>query len=100
MNESMMILIQDKFRQRRKHLARLARHLAPPELQLWEKDEEEDDRGSKHGMAMLRQLSLGTSLSISTLTDCGLQPVGSDGETAEDMSEATFSERHCGVMTR
>ena len=88
----MMIVIQDKSRLRRKHLGRLRRHLAPPELHLWEKEEEEvEDRGSKHGMAVLRQLSLGTSLSTSTLTDCGFPPVYSDGDTV-DTSEAISPE--------
>ncbi|XP_071321560.1 ciliogenesis and planar polarity effector 1 [Trachinotus anak] len=99
-NELMMVLIQDKRRQRRKHLGRLRRHLAPPELHLWEKEEEEDDRGNKHGMAMLRQLSLGTTLSTSTLTDCGFPPVCSDGDTAENTSEAISPEQHSQPMTR
>lgn len=77
----MMILIQDKRRQRRKHLGRLQRHLAPTVLHLWEKEEEEEDRGSKNEMTMLRQLSLGTSVSTSTLSECGLHPLCSDGET-------------------
>ncbi|XP_042251450.1 ciliogenesis and planar polarity effector 1 isoform X3 [Thunnus maccoyii] len=92
-NELMIILLQDKLRQRRKHLGRLQRHLAAPELHLWEKEEEEEDRGSKHGMAMLRQLSLGTSLSTSTLTDCGFPPLCSDGDTAENTSEAVSPEQ-------
>ncbi|XP_022617819.1 protein JBTS17 [Seriola dumerili] len=99
-NELMMILIQDKHRQRRKHLGRLRRHLGPPELHLWEKEEEEDDRGGKHGMAILRQLSLGTSLSTSTLTDCGFPSVCSDGDTTENTSEAISPEQHCQPMTR
>ncbi|XP_034565265.1 ciliogenesis and planar polarity effector 1 isoform X2 [Notolabrus celidotus] len=90
-SDLMIMVIQDKRRQRGKHLKRLKRHLAPPELHLWEKEEEEEDRGSKHGIAMLRQLSLGTTLSTSTLTDCGFPPVGSDGDTA-DTSEAISSE--------
>lgn len=96
----MMIVIQDKRRQRRKHLGRLRRHLAPPELHLWEKEEEEEDRGSRHGMAVLRQLSLGTSLSTSTLTDCGFPPVCSDGDTADNTSEAISPERHSRAVTR
>ncbi|XP_040012827.1 ciliogenesis and planar polarity effector 1 [Xiphias gladius] len=99
-NELMMIQIQDKHRQRRKHLGRLRRHLAPPELHLWEKEEEEEDKGSKHRMAMLKQLSLGTSLSNSTLTDCGFPPVCSDGDTAENTSAAISPEQHCRPMTR
>lgn len=96
----MMVLIQHKRRQRRKHLGRLQRHLAPPELNLWEKEEEEEDRGSKHGMAMLRQLSLGTSLSTSTLTDHGFPPVCSDGDTADNTSEAVSPDLHNRAMTR
>ncbi|XP_051268723.1 ciliogenesis and planar polarity effector 1 isoform X1 [Dicentrarchus labrax] len=99
-NEVMMIVIQDKRRQRRKHLGRLQRHLATPELHLWEKEEEEEDRGSKHGMAVLRQLSLGTSLSTSTLTDCGYPPVCSDGDTADNTSEAISPEVHSRAKTR
>lgn len=99
-NELMMIVIQDKRRQRRKHLGRLQRHLAYPELHLWEKEAEEEDRGSKHGMAMLRQLSLGTSLSTSTLTDCGFPPVCSDGDTADNASEAISPETHSRAIAR
>ncbi|XP_062290536.1 ciliogenesis and planar polarity effector 1 [Scomber scombrus] len=93
-NELMIILLQDKLRQRRKHLGRLKRHLAAPELHLWEKEEEEEEKGSKHGMAMLRQLSLGTSLSTSTLTDCGFPPLCSDVDTAENTSEAVSPEQN------
>lgn len=96
----MIILLQDKLRQRRKHLKRLQRHLAAPELHLWEKEEEEEDKGSKHGMAMLRQLSLGTSLSTSTLTDCGFPPLCSDGDTAENTSEAVSPEQQSRSINR
>lgn len=96
----MMILIQDKRRQRRKHLSRLRRHLGPPELRLWEKEEEEEERASKHGMAMLGQLSLGTSLSTSTLTDGGFPPVCSDGDTADNTSEAVSPETHNRAIAR
>ncbi|XP_031711728.1 ciliogenesis and planar polarity effector 1 isoform X1 [Anarrhichthys ocellatus] len=99
-NELMMIVIQDKFRQRRKHLGRLMRHLAPLELRLWENEEEQDDRGSKHGMAMLRQLSLGTSLSTSTLTDCGFPSLYSDGDTVDNTYEAVSPEMHSRATTR
>lgn len=93
-NEAMMVLIQDKRRQRRKHLARLRRHLAPLELHLWEKVEEEEERGSRRGLDMLRQLSLATSLSNSTLTDCGYPPLCSDGDTVENTSEAFSPDLH------
>ncbi|KAM8829024.1 ciliogenesis and planar polarity effector 1 [Spinachia spinachia] len=99
-NELMMIVIQDKARLRRKHLGRLKRHLAPPELHLWEKEEEQDARGSKHGVAMLRPLSLGTNLSTSTLTDRGFPPVCGDADTADNTSEATSPDLHSKVTTR
>ncbi|CAG5867458.1 unnamed protein product [Menidia menidia] len=86
----MMLLIRDKFRQRRKHLARLRRHLAPPVLHLWEKEEEEED----NGMAVIRQPSL------STLTDFGDQPVGSDVEPAENTSHAVSPQKHGRSLTR
>ncbi|XP_068429824.1 ciliogenesis and planar polarity effector 1 isoform X2 [Clinocottus analis] len=100
LNELMIIVIQDKFRQRRKHLGRLTRHLGPLELHLWEKEELQDDRGIKHGMAMLRQFSLGTSLSTSTLTDCGLPLVYSDGDTVDTTSDAISPEMHRRATTR
>ena len=96
----MMIDLQDKRRQRRKHLGRLQRHLARTELHLWEKEEEEEDRGSKHGMAMLKQLSLGTTLSTSTLTDCGFPLVCSEGETADNTSEAISPGTHSEAIAR
>nr|XP_046231509.1 ciliogenesis and planar polarity effector 1 isoform X2 [Scatophagus argus] len=99
-SELMMIAIQDKRRQRRKHLGRLQRHLARPELHLWEKEEEEEDKGSKHGISVLRQLSLGTSLSTSTLTDCGFPPVCSDGDTVDNTSEAISPERNSRAKAR
>ncbi|XP_030599039.1 ciliogenesis and planar polarity effector 1 isoform X3 [Archocentrus centrarchus] len=96
-SELMGILIQDKHRQRRKHLARLGRHLGPLVLNLWEKEEEEDD--GEHETATLGQLSLGTSLSTSTITDYGLPSVRSDGDTAEDTSRAISPEQHCRALT-
>uniref|UniRef100_A0A7N8WQ10 Ciliogenesis and planar polarity effector 1 n=1 Tax=Mastacembelus armatus TaxID=205130 RepID=A0A7N8WQ10_9TELE len=87
-------------RQRRKHLGRLQRHLSPLELHLWEKEEEEEDRGSKHGMATLGQFSLGTSLSTSTLTDCGFPSVCSDGDAAEKTYETLSPEQNCKPKTR
>lgn len=80
----LMTVIQNKHRLREKYLTHLQRHLAPPELRLWEKEEE--DRESKQGMAMLRPL--GTSLSSCTLTDCGIPQMCSEGDTEENTSEA------------
>lgn len=89
--EIMMVVIQDKLRLRKKHFGRLRRHLVSLELHLWAKEVENEDYRSKHGMAMLRQLSMGTSLSTSTVTDCGLLPLYSDAETTENTSEAPVS---------
>lgn len=80
-----MILVQERLRQRRKDLKRLARHLAPLELYLWEREEEQDRGGGGQGaLALLERFSLGASLSNSTLTDCGRPLVYSDGDTAEN----------------
>lgn len=95
-----MTAIQDKRRLRQKHLRHLQRHLAPPELRLWEKQEEEEDRESKHGMAMLRQLSLGTSLSSCTLTDCGSPQMCSEEDTEGHTSEAASPESHSRATSR
>lgn len=96
----MLTLIQDKRRLRQKHLRRLQRHLAPPELHLWEKLEEEEDRESKHGMALLRQLSLGTSLSSCTLTDPGSSQMCSEEDTEDNTSEAAPPETHSRATSR
>lgn len=83
--DTMMILIQDQLRQRRRELRRLAKYLgASPEPYLWEREEEEDRGGAA---SILKHLSLGTSLSDSTLTDCGHPLVYSEGDTAETLSE-------------
>lgn len=89
-----MTLIQDKHKHRRKHLARLQRHLATPVLHLWEKEENEVDKGRKYDTVMMGQLSLSTSLSTSTLTDGGFQPVYSDVDTSENASVALSTEQH------
>lgn len=99
-NKSMMTLIQDKNKHRRKHLGRLLRHLAPPVLHLWEKEENEVDKGRKYDTVMMGHQSLGTSLSTSTLTDGGFQPVCSDIDSSENTSVAASTERHLGAMTR
>ncbi|KAM9793985.1 ciliogenesis and planar polarity effector 1 isoform 1-T1 [Syngnathus typhle] len=76
--KTMKTLIQEKLRLRRKHLGRLLRHLAPMELWLWEKDEDEGDR---HEATALRSHSPVTSASAGTLTD------GVDEERTESTSD-------------
>lgn len=84
-----MTVIQDKHRLRGKYLRHLQRHLAPAELRLWEQEEEEADRESKQekGMAMLRQRSLGTSLSSCSLTECGSPQMCSGEDIEHNASE-------------
>lgn len=95
----LMTVIQDKHRLRGKYLKHLQRHLAPPELRLWEKEEEED-KESKQRMAMLRQLSLGTSLSSCNLTDCGSPQMCSEEDTEENTSEAVSPGTHSRATAR
>ncbi|XP_017266224.1 ciliogenesis and planar polarity effector 1 isoform X3 [Kryptolebias marmoratus] len=92
-NKSMMSLIRDKNKYRRKHLARLQRHLAPPVLHLWEKEETEENKGSNYNTAMMGQLSLGTSLTTSTVTD-------GDVDAAANTSVAVSPEQHLRAKTR
>ncbi|KAM4532203.1 ciliogenesis and planar polarity effector 1 [Fundulus diaphanus] len=99
-NELMMTFIQDRKRHRRKHLARLQRHLAPPELHLWEKADEDEGRGGANDMATLGQLSLGTTVSSSTLTDGAFQPVCSDADTAVDTPEAVSPKQPRAAVSR
>ncbi|XP_065120529.1 ciliogenesis and planar polarity effector 1 isoform X4 [Paramisgurnus dabryanus] len=82
--ETMMILIRDQIRRRRRELRRLEKHLSTLETFLWEREEEEERGGAD---SILKRLSLGMSLSDSTLTDCGRPLVYSEGDTAETLSE-------------
>lgn len=95
-----MTVIQDKHRLRGNYLRHLQRHLASPELRLWEKEEEEESRESKQGMAILRQLSLGTSLSSCTLTDCGSPQMCSEEDREDNTSEAVSPETHSRATAR
>lgn len=91
----MRTVIQDKRRQRRKHLGRLRRHLAPTELHLWVAKEGEEERGSQRGPAVQRQPPSSKSPSDDTFTNDGFPPVCSDdGDTADAMSEATSPHPH------
>ncbi|XP_023193921.1 protein JBTS17 isoform X1 [Xiphophorus maculatus] len=96
--ESMMIFIQDRKRHRRKHLARLQRHLAPPVLHLWEKVEEQEDRGGRTDMATSGQLSLGTTVGTSTVTEFN-QPVCGDADTAVNTSERISTKQHRAAVS-
>ncbi|KAL6472327.1 hypothetical protein MHYP_G00185150 [Metynnis hypsauchen] len=82
--ETMMLLIQDQRRQRCREERHLAKILAPLEQHLWEREEEEERGGAA---TILSRFSLGTSLSNSTLTDYERPLVGSEGDTADTLSE-------------
>ncbi|XP_069043034.1 ciliogenesis and planar polarity effector 1 isoform X2 [Lepisosteus oculatus] len=80
----MTVVIQDFLRMRRRQLKRVVRNIGPVELHLWERTEEgaaEDDT------PLYDRLSLGTSLSRSTLTDCGWPLVSSDVDTMDTISD-------------
>nr|XP_057917617.1 ciliogenesis and planar polarity effector 1 isoform X2 [Doryrhamphus excisus] len=85
---SMTVVIQDKLKQRRKHLGRMLRHLAPLELRLWGKEDEEDDGGCRPGMSVPRQLSPAMSVSTSTLTDGNTEEVEVVASTPHSQSKA------------
>uniref|UniRef100_A0AAV2J046 Uncharacterized protein n=1 Tax=Knipowitschia caucasica TaxID=637954 RepID=A0AAV2J046_KNICA len=75
---TMMLLIQDKLRLRRKHFGRLRRHLFPLETHLWQKETEEEEQQEtrgKHGTSRSKDLS------PSTMSNCGLVPVLSDADS-------------------
>ncbi|XP_014824963.1 PREDICTED: uncharacterized protein C5orf42 homolog isoform X3 [Poecilia mexicana] len=97
--EPMMSFIQGRKRHRRKHLARLQRHLAPPVLHLWEKVEEQEDRGGRNDTATSGQLSLGTTVDTSTATELN-QPVRSGTDTAEHTSETISTKQHRAAVSR
>ncbi|XP_062869669.1 ciliogenesis and planar polarity effector 1 isoform X2 [Trichomycterus rosablanca] len=82
--KSMMLLIQEWRRQQDREQRRLARRLVPVELHLWEREEEED-RGAPD--TVLNRLSLGTSLSNSTLTVSECPPPDSESGAADTISE-------------
>lgn len=97
----MRTVIQDKRRQRRKHLGRLRRHLAPTELHLWVVKEDEVERGSRRGPAVQRQPSSSKSPSDNNVINGGFPPVCSDdGDTADALSEATSPDPHSRASAR
>lgn len=96
----MRTVIQDKRRQRRKHLGRLRRHVAPTELHLWVGTEGEEEVGSKRGPAVPRKRSSSKSPSDDT-DNGGFPPVCSDeGDTADALSEATSPKPHSRAAAR
>ncbi|KAF6733239.1 uncharacterized protein FQA47_000825 [Oryzias melastigma] len=84
-NAPMRSLIQNKLRQRRKHLKRLQRHLVPPVLHLWDKEEDIESKSATPG-----QPSVGTG----ALSDCGFQSACSDADAVDKTSNANLSKQH------
>lgn len=84
-NAPMMSLIQNKLRQRRKHLKRLQRHLVPPVLHLWDKEDDIESKSATPG-----QPAVGTG----ALSDCGFQSACSDADAVDKTSNANLSKQH------
>uniref|UniRef100_A0A7M4FC75 Ciliosis and planar polarity effector complex subunit 1 n=1 Tax=Crocodylus porosus TaxID=8502 RepID=A0A7M4FC75_CROPO len=90
-NEEMMsVVIEVTHKVRLKALKRVIRNIGPPEMSIWEPSEEETPDDEAH---CYDRLSLGTSLSRSTLTDFGYPLVHSDAETADTLSEVLLIEK-------
>ncbi|XP_064032953.1 ciliogenesis and planar polarity effector 1 [Pogoniulus pusillus] len=86
--ESMSIIIQTVEKERTKALKRVIKNIGPIENNIWE-PEEERAADDEH---CYDRFSLGTSLSISTLTDLGNPQAYSDADTADTLSDALFTE--------
>nr|XP_042700003.1 ciliogenesis and planar polarity effector 1 isoform X2 [Chrysemys picta bellii] len=87
--EMMSVVIQATHKVRLKALKRVIRNIGPIEMSIWEPSEEETPDDEAH---CYDRFSLGTSLSRSTLSDCGNPQVYSDAETADTLSEALLTE--------
>uniref|UniRef100_A0A674HZA6 Ciliosis and planar polarity effector complex subunit 1 n=1 Tax=Terrapene triunguis TaxID=2587831 RepID=A0A674HZA6_9SAUR len=87
--EMMSVVIQATHKVRLKALKRVIRNIGPIEMSIWEPLEEETPDDEAH---CYDRFSLGTSLSRSTLSDCGNPQVYSDAETADTLSEALLTE--------
>ncbi|KAI4892113.1 hypothetical protein NFI96_017897, partial [Prochilodus magdalenae] len=87
--ETMMLLIQDQRRRCCREERRMAKNLAPLERHIWEREEEEERGGAG---TILSRFSLGTSMSNSSLTDCERTLLGSEGDTADTLSEPLSSD--------
>ncbi|XP_066567792.1 ciliogenesis and planar polarity effector 1 [Amia ocellicauda] len=90
--EMMTVVIQDLLRLRGKQLRGVARYIGPVELHLWERAEEGP---GENNTPLYDHLSLGTSLSRSTLTDCGRPQFYSDGDTADTISYPLSPDHGC-----
>ncbi|XP_075788637.1 ciliogenesis and planar polarity effector 1 isoform X2 [Pelodiscus sinensis] len=87
--EMMSVVIQATHKMRMKALKRVIRNIGPIEISIWEPSEEETPDDETH---CYDRFSLGTSLSRSTLSDCGNPQVYSDAETTDTLSEPLLAE--------
>lgn len=87
--EMMSVVIQATEKVRMKALRRVIKNIGPIEINIWEPAEEGAADDEKH---CYDRVSLGTSLSRSTLTDLGNPQVYSDADTADTLSDALFTE--------
>ncbi|XP_066471324.1 ciliogenesis and planar polarity effector 1 isoform X1 [Tiliqua scincoides] len=83
--EIMSVVIKTAMKVNLKALKRVTRNIGPPQRNIWEPLEEETQ---DPGAYCYDRLSLGTSLSRSTISDLGISQVFSDAETADSFSEA------------
>ncbi|NWX82498.1 CPLN1 protein, partial [Nothoprocta pentlandii] len=87
--EMMPCVIRAAEKVRVKALKRVIRNIGPIEINIWEPEEEGAAVDEAH---CYDRLSLGTSLSRSTLTDLGIPQVYSDAETADTLSDALLTD--------
>uniref|UniRef100_A0A8C3V6X9 Ciliogenesis and planar polarity effector 1 n=1 Tax=Catharus ustulatus TaxID=91951 RepID=A0A8C3V6X9_CATUS len=87
--EMMSVVIQSAEEVRKKTLRRVVKNIGPIEINIWEPVEEGASNDEEH---CYEGLSLGTSLSTSTLNDFGNLQVYSDVDMADRLSDALHTE--------
>ncbi|XP_016160307.1 PREDICTED: uncharacterized protein C5orf42 homolog [Ficedula albicollis] len=87
--EIMSVVIQAAEEVRKKALRRVVKNIGPIEINIWEPVEERASNDEEH---CCDRVSLGTSLSTSTLTDFGNPQIYSDADTADTLSDALRTE--------
>lgn len=87
--ETMSVVIQAIEKARVKNLRLVIRNIGPIEINVWEPAEEGADYQEEH---CYDNVSLGTSISRSTLTDLGNPQLHSEAETVDTLSDALLAE--------
>uniref|UniRef100_A0A669Q2S1 Ciliogenesis and planar polarity effector 1 n=1 Tax=Phasianus colchicus TaxID=9054 RepID=A0A669Q2S1_PHACC len=87
--EMMSVVIQAMEKARMKNLRLVIRNIGPIEINVWEPAEEGADCQEEH---YYDRVSLGTSISRSTLTDLGSPQLHSEAETVDTISDALLVE--------